>query len=371
MRKAIQGIVGVVIFAAVFVRPGFAGPGKTTGGTLKYDPAVHSKLQGEEEAKAAEQIIEVTNMSKMYYPQTNDMLVAPGGALKNIGLVIFDANVQRSGGAKTPGCCANLYPMEAVQQTISERMLASWNKALEKYAASDVALVPLEKITQSAAYQKEGKAVKDWPNNKETSIFQKMDKVLGFEGVKAAFIAAPGGSKPRDTVYAIPRGLRDFGTLGAPGGAAQQNWGGPLDKIGPEAGLDAGIITHTAFHWETDRRQSVGNNMKGKATMTITASVNVPFPKWDEIVKAANKRRIGPKVSPIYRMYKVEFEDKVGVPYDLAAQHDYMKCCRDGMGTEAERDLFAPMLANYEQVVDMLVGKMVADVRLTQKAGGK
>ncbi|MCX5795937.1 MAG: hypothetical protein NTY77_10620 [Elusimicrobia bacterium] len=371
MSKVIRGIVGAVFCAAVLVQPGFAGPGKTTGGTLKYDPAVHSKLQGEERAKAAEQIIEVTNMSKGYYPPTDDMLVAPGGALKNIGLVIFDTNIMRSGGAKTPGCCANLFPMEAVQQTISERMLASWNKALEKYATSDVTLVPIEKITQSAAYQKEGKAVKDWPNNTETSIFQKMDKILGFEGVKAAFIAAPGGSKPRDTVYAIPRGLRDFGTFGAPGGVAQQNWGGPLDKIGPEAGLDAGIITHSTFHWETDRKQAISENLKGTAKMTISASVNVPFPRWEEIVKAANKRRIGPKVSPIYRMYKMEFEDKVGVPYDVAAQHDYMKCCRNGMGTEAERDLFAPMLADYDQAVDMLVGKMVADLRLTQKASGK
>ena len=95
------------------------------------------------------------------------------------------------------------------------------------------------------------------------------------------------------------------------------------------------------------------------------------FDVGGEIVKAANKRRFGPKVSPIYRMYKMEFEDKVGVPYDAAAQHKFSECCRDGMGTEAERDLFAPMLADYDQAVDMLVGKMVADLRMTQKAGGK
>lgn len=66
-------------------------------------------------------------------------------------------------------------------------MLESWKTALDKHATSDITLVPLEKITQSAANQKEGSVVKDYPNNKETSIFQKMDKLLGFENKKISF----------------------------------------------------------------------------------------------------------------------------------------------------------------------------------------
>lgn len=376
MKKITVGIIGIVFCTAIaLVGCGhMAGAGRiTTGGTLKYNHEIHSKLQGEERIKAAEQIIKVVNNDNIndYYPTLGSALIAPGGSLKKVGLVIFDANIMRSMGAKTPGCCANLYPLQGVQQILSERMLESWKTALEKHATSDISLVPLDKITQSASYQKEGEVVKDYPNNKETSFFQKVDKLLGFENIKYSFLAVPGGTAVQDTDWAVPRGLRMFKVFGAPGGAAYQGGaGGPIKEIGAENGLDAAIIVHSTFNWETIRAQMISNNLKGTATMSISASLIVPFGRWLEAVKASNQKAYG-AANPQFRAYNISFEDKVKIPYDVAAQHKFASCCRDGIGKEAEQDLFAPMLAEYDQVVDMMVERMVADLRSTHKAPTK
>lgn len=112
--------------------------------------------------------------------------------------------------------------------------------------------------------------------------------------------------------------------------------------------------------------------MKGTATMTISASLNVPYGRWEEALKAVGQKNLlWVKPSPAFRKYNVSFEDNVTVPYDPAAQHKFSLCCRDGIGEEAERDLFTPMLAEYEQVVDMIVERMVADLRSTHKAPTK
>lgn len=371
MKKITVGIIGFAFCTAIALM-GCGPKTQITGGTLNYNHALHSKLQGEERRKAAEQIIKVENPAN--YPENDRVFIAPGGSLKKIGIVIFDANIMRSFGGTTPGCCANLFPLQGVQQILSERMLESWKTALDKHAASDITVVPLDKITQSASYQKEGSVIKDYPNNKETSIFQKADKLLGFENIKYSFLAVPGGTGVKDTDYAVPRGLRIFKALGgAPGGAAYQSGlGKPIKEIGEENGLDAAILVHSTFTWETDRWQSISNNLKGNAKMSISASLNVPSGRLEDAAKSS-KQKVHPfmKLSPPFRKYNVSFEDKVKIPYDVAAQHNFASCCRNDIGNEAERDLFTPMLAEYDQMVDMMVERMVADLRSTHKAPTK
>ena len=375
MKKKLIGVFGIAVCAIVVLAGcGHTAKNAVTGGTLKYNYAAHSKLQGEERKKAADQIIKSEYVGNNYYPTLDTVLLPPSGSLNKVGLVIFDANIMNTGGGKSPVCCANLAPLQGVQQILSERMLDSWKKALAKYAVSGITLVPLEQITQSAAYQKEGKPVKDYPNDKELSFFQKMDKALGFENVKYSFVAVPGGALSPKTGYAVPRGLRSFENFaGVPGGLAYMNGGaiGTTSKVFEDNGLDAAIVVHSAFNWATDRSQMMSNNLKGNANMTISASLVVPHGKYEQAFKAKNLKTYGVDVSPLFRKYTIAFEDKVIVPYDSAAQHEFAKCCRDGMGAEAERDLFAPMLAEYDQAVDMLVEKMVDDLRSTQKVPAK
>lgn len=334
---------------------------------LTYNHAIHSQLQGEERMKVANQLIQVdTKIKKMYYPDPDKVFLAPGGSLKTIGLVMFDADIMNAHGGKTPSCCANLYPLPAVQQILSERMLESWEKALTKFATSGITLIPTDKIAKSASYQKNGKAVKDFPNDKETSVFQKMDQALGFENVKYSFWAVPGGKKAPDTGLAIPRGLRSFSVNAGTGATAfLRGNGAPIKEIGLENGLDVAILVNSTFTWESDPKQSISTNLKGTAKMTISASLNVPNGRWEEAVKATKQKTVGVAMNPAFRAYSITFEDKVSIPYDPAAQQANAKCCRDGLGDEADRDLFIPMLAEYDQVVDMMVMKMVADLRST------
>ncbi|MBI4843904.1 MAG: hypothetical protein HY809_06220 [Nitrospirae bacterium] len=251
-------------------------------------------------------------------------------------------------------------------------MLESWKKALNKYVTGDLTLVPLEKITQSAVYQKEGKPVKDYPNDTDTSIFQKMDSLLGFENIKYSFVAVPGGSNAPNTDLAVPRGLRKFSWIGGEGAAAfKLGHGSAIREIGAEMGIDAAILVNSTFTWGTDRGQFLSDNLKGSAQMTISATLNVPNGRWEEAVKATNQKTYGIAMSPAFRSYIVSLQDVVTVPYDTSAQHSWERCCRDGIGDEAERDIFAPMLAEYDQAVDMIVEKMVANLRSTHKAAVK
>jgi len=59
---------------------------------------------------------------------------------------MFNADIMNAHGGETPSCCANLYPLQGVQQTLSERMLQSWEKAPAKHATSGITLIPPNKI---------------------------------------------------------------------------------------------------------------------------------------------------------------------------------------------------------------------------------
>ena len=344
-----------------FVLIGCGGPKTITkGGTMPYEHEKYSQLQGDARTAAAEQIIR--SVSPAWMPDSRVVFVAPGGSLKKIGIGAFDANIMMLGGGRK--CCNDLFPWYPTQQALSERMLAIWTKALEKYAtpASGITVVPVETITKSAAYQKFGTEVKDYQvdKNKGAGLFTKNN---------CAFFTGGGqfvGVSKSD--YAVPRGMRLFTAGGgASGGAAYQYMGGEVIRaVGAELGLDALITIHTTFDWETDRMQMLSEHMKGVANMSISASLNVPNGRWAAAAQAVNQKLHFKSIDPGIHVYNVGFKDKVKIPLDNNANTG-SSCERPELAAEADEGIFNPMLAEYEEVVDMLVAQMVADLQETHK----
>ncbi len=316
------------------------------GGTEPYLYDVHSDYTVQDLEELAPKIVE-TKKRDPQFGKESDLFDKKLPDIKRIGILIFESSVQptRSGLSDEN----KIYLTDQGKQLLTESFLTVWDQSFP-LLGEGLDYVATKKMKKSKALHGYGVAVEDHIKSKRYAMAP--DDIFYL----------PAGKNTTTTTVLNPRGMQDVSFVLVP---ATELMMGPkfsehnkhfLNEVVKELKLDAAIIilseaSWTASHWNKHSGEFVPEELAVK----ISSSILLPFTAYHDRLKVIGIKDQQPNTTICYRAYEAQV--KVPVLISVPAENENFETI--------QTELLSPLGKSYKDVAQMVMVRMIHDLKLT------
>lgn len=319
-----------------------------TGGDRTYVYDVFSEYSIDDLKELSPHII--TTMSRdPSKGKLEDLFSKKQKPVKRVGILVFESELQptRSGLSNED----KIFLSAQGKQLLTEKLLSVWEQSLP-ILGEGIKYVKVSKIKIGKSFIAAGFDVEDYIKSKRYALAP--DDI---------FFLPPGKKTAIPTIL-NPRGMRDLSFALVP---ASELMAGPkfsehakhtLNEVAKELNLDAMFVIMNRVRWTASRiDKHSGEIIAEEVSIKLEASTLVPLSQYHERMNKLGETRDLPNTTIAYRAYETNLKIPVllSIPEELQ-NFEFI-----------EQELLAPTLKTYNDLSQMLIMRMVEDIKKTHE----
>lgn len=333
-------LIAPVLFAVA------CGHVRTDGGQANFDSSTYQSLAPADQATYAQTVVKREERDPEGIT-LKQLVESPQGQIKKVAVILFETQFQSSiTGLAVTG--DNVYLSERGKQILAQETREYWFHALKQVPVS---VVPPKELQKSPAYRSYGSVVDDLslqhrPKLTEEDAFWKK----GGQTIPTGVVVLPPNEQdvsvlyiPASEMMIIPKMVEH-----------QKHW---VNDICKELQLDAVILVTSTASWtqggKDKRTQEV---IPEEMEISLGAAVLYPFNRYQAAGEKLGKKDLPKKSIPlaVYSV-KTKFPVTITVP---ESEHNFKT---------TEKNILIPFRSTYRVLTDLVIDRMVTDVRETQR----